>query len=37
MCHVVNALSDLPMLSSRSASIAMTWGGKSNLDQQILK
>jgi len=37
MYHVVNALSDLPILSSRSASIAMTRGGKSNLDQQILK
>jgi hypothetical protein len=37
MYHVVNALSDLPILSSRGASIAITRGGKSNLDQQILK
>lgn len=37
MYHVVNALSDLPVLSSRGASIATTRGGKSYLDQQILK
>jgi len=37
MYHVVNALSDLPILLSRGASIAITRGGKSNLDQQILK
>jgi len=37
MYHVVNALSDLPMLSPRGASITTTRGGKSNLDQQILK
>jgi len=36
MYHVVNALSDLPMLSSRGASIVTTRGGKSNLDQRIL-
>jgi Acetoacetate decarboxylase (ADC) len=37
MYHVVNALADLPVLSSRGASIAMTRGGKSYLDQRILK
>jgi hypothetical protein len=38
MYHVVNALADLPVLSSRGASIATTRGdGKSYLDQQILK
>jgi acetoacetate decarboxylase len=37
MYHVVNALSDLPILSSRGASIATTRGGKSNVDQRILK
>jgi acetoacetate decarboxylase len=37
MYHVVNALAGLPVLSSRGASIATTRGGKSYLDQQILK
>ena len=37
MYHVVNALADLPVLSSGRASIATTRGGKSNLDQRILK
>jgi acetoacetate decarboxylase len=37
MYHVVNALADLPVLSSRGASIATTRGGKSYRDQQILK
>jgi len=37
MYHIVNALADLPVLSSRAASIATTRGGKSNLDQRILK
>jgi hypothetical protein len=37
MYHVVNALTDLPVLGSHGASIATTRGGKSYLDQQILK
>jgi acetoacetate decarboxylase len=37
MYHVVNALADLPVLSLRGASIATTRGGKSYLDQKILK
>jgi hypothetical protein len=37
MYHVINALSDLPVLSSRGASVTITRGGKSNLDQRILK
>ena len=37
MYHIVNALADLPVLSVRAASIATTRGGKSNLDQRILK
>ena len=37
MYHVVNALADLPVLSLRGASIATTRGGKSYLDQRILK
>lgn len=37
MCHVVNALADFPVLSSRGAAIVMTRGGKSYLDQRILK
>jgi DTW domain-containing protein YfiP len=36
MYHVVNALADLPVLSSRGALIATTRGGKPNRDQQIL-
>jgi DTW domain-containing protein YfiP len=36
MYHVVNALADLPVLSSRGGLIATTRGGKSNRDQQIL-
>ena len=37
MHHVVNALTDLPMLASRSASIARTRGGKSYQDARILE
>jgi hypothetical protein len=37
MYHVINALADLPVLSARAASITTTRGGKSYLDQQILK
>ena len=37
MYHVVNALADLPVLSAGAASIATTRGGKSYLDQRILK
>jgi len=37
MYHVVNALADLPVLSSRPASIVTTRGGKSYLDQRILR
>jgi acetoacetate decarboxylase len=37
MYHVVNALADLPILSTGAASIAVTRGGKSYLDQRILK
>jgi len=37
MYHVVNALTDLPVLASRGASTATTRGGKSYLNQQILK
>jgi len=36
MYHVANALAGLPVLSSRGASITMTRGGKSYLDQKIL-
>jgi acetoacetate decarboxylase len=36
MYHVVNALADLPVLSSRGALIVATRGGKPNRDQQIL-
>jgi hypothetical protein len=37
MYHVVNALTDLPILSTGAASIAVTRGGKSYLDQRILR
>ncbi|SRR6266436_1557598 len=37
MYHVVNALADFPVVSSRGAAIVMTRGGKSYLDQRILK
>jgi acetoacetate decarboxylase len=37
MYHVVNALTDLPVLSLRGASIATTRGGKSNIDQRVLR
>jgi acetoacetate decarboxylase len=37
MYHVVNALADFPVLSSRGAWIVKTRGGKSYLDQRILK
>jgi acetoacetate decarboxylase len=36
MYHVVNALADLPVLSSRGGLIMTTRGGKSYRDQQIL-
>jgi acetoacetate decarboxylase len=36
MYHVVNALADLPVLSSCGGLIATTRGGKSNRDQRIL-
>ena len=37
MYHVVNALADLPVLSPRAASIAITRGGKSYRDQRLLE
>ena len=37
MYHIVNGLAGLPVISSRGAMIATTLGGKSYLDQQILK
>jgi len=37
MCHIVNALADLPVLATRGASIARTRGGKSYRDTRILK
>jgi acetoacetate decarboxylase len=37
MCHVVNALADLPVLAERGASIARTHGGKSYRDTRILR
>jgi acetoacetate decarboxylase len=37
MHHVVNALTDLPVLSSRGASIAHTRGGKPSRDQRIVR
>lgn len=37
MCHVVNALSDMPQLRPGPASVAVSRGGKPYLDQRILE